>query len=164
MQRESAPRSASPRSYLETFAALIRDRRISHGAFRLWHALRDYTDHTSRCFPGQRRLATDIGCNIHSIKPWTKELVVAGWLKCSGRKPGEGFIYTLMDGTGQPLRKVATPPVAENDNTTVAKRGNAPVAKGGHGLLRKVATKVSSPINQAHLSKRGNTPRNFIPD
>ena len=155
-----------PRSHLETFAAIIRDRRLSHGAFRLWHALRDYTDHASQCFPGQRRLAKDIGCNLHSLKPWTAELMAAGWLKMTKGKPGDGFTYTVMRGTGQPLRKVATPPVAEKHNTTVAERGRGGVAERGNDPLRKVATKVRSPINLVHLSKGRNHPgtRNFIPD
>ena len=142
---------------LQTFAALIRDRKLSHGAFHLWHALRDYTDSSSRCFPGQRRLMEDLGCNSHSLKPWTDQLIAAGWLKRSGGK-GCSFQYTVLDGKGLPLRKVATPTVAESGDTGVAESGNTGVAESGSDPLRKVAAKVSSPVNQAQLSE-GSHPR-----
>ena len=145
--------TTGPRSYLETFAALIRDRRVSHGAFRLWHALRDYTNAASKCFPGQDSLAADIACNIHSIKPWTQELVAAGWLKVEGGN-GRRFNYTVLDGIGKPLRKGSTveqKTVAKSGNATVAENSNATVAESGNEPLRKVATKVRSPINQAQL-------------
>ena len=124
-------REIPSQSNLETFGALIRDHRLSHGAFRLWHALRDYTDHASKCFPGQRRLAADIGCNLHSLKPWTEELTSAGWLAVSTSGIGEGFTYTVLDGNGRPLRKVATPTVAENRNTPIRSDFNPPRKRMG---------------------------------
>ena len=75
---------ATPQTYLEIFAAILRDRRLSHGAFRLWHALRDYTNSSSQCFPGQRLLADDLNCDPHSLKAWTTQLVSADWLKVEG--------------------------------------------------------------------------------
>jgi len=151
---------ANQRTHLEIFAALIRDRGVSHGAFRLWHALRDYTDHNSRCFPGQRRLADDTGCDPHSLRRWTRELTAAKWLKIDSAKPGLGFTYTVMDGTGQPLRKTTTPTDGEKRNGGVAGNHNRGVAETHNGPLGKTTTKVRSPINQAHLSKRAS----FIPD
>lgn len=144
---------AKPRSYLETFAEIIRDRRVSHGAFRLWHALRDYTDHASKCFPGQRRLSTDIGCDPHSLRRWTGELIAAAWLKVEGGKPGLGFTYTVLDGTGQPLRKTTSPTVGEKRNTGVAENPMGGDVENHNDALGKTTTKVRSPINQAHLSK-----------
>lgn len=148
------PISPAPRSYLEIFGALIRDHRVSHGAFRLWHALRDYTDHESRCFPGQRRLANDLGCNIHSLKGWTGELVTSGWLRIDEVERGFSFTYTILNGEGQVLRKSATPTVAESGNSSVAKNSNGGVAENGNGLLLKVATKVRSPFKSVQVSER----------
>lgn len=147
--------AASPRSYLETFAAIIRDRRVPHGAFRLWHALRDYTDHASKCFPGQRRLADDIGCDPHRLKLWTSLLITAGWLKVEGGS-GRRFDYTVLDGTGQPLRKPATvgsKTVVQTCNTTVAETHNTTVAETCNEPLREPATKVSSPLKSVQLSQ-----------
>jgi Helix-turn-helix domain len=134
------------RSSLEIFARLIRDNRISHGAFRLWHCLRDYTDHASRCFPGQRRLSDDIGCKIHSLKQWTHELVAAGWLEVESHGPSGGFDYTVLDGNGQPMRK-PEPTVAPNGNAHRCLNRQWGVGQTGHGVLPIPATKVSSPIN-----------------
>jgi hypothetical protein len=149
--------AAPPRTYLETFAAIIRDRLVSHGAFRLWHALRDYTNAQSKCFPGQRRLAGDLGCDPHSLKPWTQELIVAHWLKVEGGH-GRRFNYTVMDGNGQPLRKPATPTAAETRNGGVVENRNTTVVENHNEPLRKPATKVSSPSKSVHLSQ-GESPR-----
>ena len=115
-----------PRLNLEIFGALIRDRRVPHGAFRLWHTLRDYTNSESMCFPGQRRLAQDIGCDIHSIKKWTQGLVDSGWLRVDAGKPGMTFTYTVLDGSGKPMRKSTKPKVA----TASEKRQRPDHAKG----------------------------------
>lgn len=150
----------SPRSYLETFATLIRDRRISHGAFHLWHAIRDYTNAESKCFPGQRRLASDIGCHPTSLKPWTDELIAARWLKVEGGN-GRRFDYTVLDGRGKPLRKVASPEnktAPENRNGGDAKNRNGGAPENRNEPHRKIETKVKSPPNQAQLSKF-----NFVP-
>ncbi|MEI8290376.1 MAG: helix-turn-helix domain-containing protein [Verrucomicrobiota bacterium] len=146
---------AQPRLYLEIFANLIRDGRVSHGAFRLWHALRDYTDHASKCFPGQRRLAADISCHPTSLKPWTDELIAAGWLKVEGGH-GRRFDYTVLDGTGHPLRKAASvenKTAPESRNGGDAKNRNTTAPESSIEPHRKVETKVSSPLKSVHLSQ-----------
>jgi hypothetical protein len=143
---------AGPRFNLESYGVLVRDKRLSHGAFRVWHCLRDYTDRASKCFPGQRRVARDIGCDIHSIRKWTAELVAAGWLKVQGGN-GRRFDYTVLDGNGQPLRKGTTPTDAERHNGSVVEKHDTTVVENHHEPLRKGTTKVISPFNQVHLSK-----------
>ena len=87
------------------FSSLVRDHRLTAGAFRLWHLLFDMSRTSGRCWPGQRHLAGLLRCSEMSLKPWTEILVRCGYLwieritesnrppGCSGRKHG-GFIYT----------------------------------------------------------------------
>lgn len=87
------------RSRAAMFAALMRDRRVPHGAFRLYHCLYNYLNvRTGECYPGQRTIADEIGCKPASITRWTRELLTTGWLS-SVKRRGKGFttIYTLAD-------------------------------------------------------------------
>jgi hypothetical protein len=123
---------------LEAFSRLIRDHRISHGAFRLWHALRDYTNAASKCFPGQRTLAEDTGCNIHSLKSWTDELVAADWLRTEEKTGGGDSLHRA----GR-----ARPTVAEKRNTYCC-------GKQQHPPLRKHATDCCGKAQRTVAEKR----------
>lgn len=103
------PGEVKPRSRAEIFAALIQDQRISHGAFRLFHLLRDHQNpRTGACYPGRRRQMKALGSDHHCLKRWTAELVSAGWLCLLPVRNGEVFRYELLDGQGQPWWKSTT--------------------------------------------------------
>lgn len=82
---EVAPRQPARKAAItgETYKALAFDKRISHGAFRLWHVLRDFAGKKLKCWPGQRRLTQSLGSNFETIGRWRDELIHAGWLKVS---------------------------------------------------------------------------------
>jgi hypothetical protein len=178
---QTEEKQSSPGSRAEAFALLIRDRRISHGAFRLWHALRDYMHSgTGKCFTGQRTLSEDIGCKPHSIRGWVIELVQSGWLsiECNGKpfpiaellaapkqrkQKGRRFLYQLLGGSGEPLPKRAAPPAAEMGNgfkrcrkeqRTAARKGNAPLPKGAtEGRELRKESSLSNIENSSLRSK-----------
>jgi hypothetical protein len=138
------------RSRAEIFAALIRDERISHGAFRLWHCLRDYVNSkTGESFPGQREIQSCLHCSNDSLKPWTNELITAGWLKTRAAKSaanpkGFRFIYTLLDGTGEPFLLSGTHTVPKNRNATNRSQNQEhTVPKSRSTAFLKVGTKVT---------------------
>jgi hypothetical protein len=79
------------------YGRLVRDPEISHGAFRLWHALRDYADAGGECFPGQRRLQQDLHCSMSRIKKWISELVAGGYLAANVRG-GARSKYFVLNG------------------------------------------------------------------
>lgn len=142
----------SPASRSKVFPKLMRDIKLSHGAFRLWHCLYDYWNPKSGvCWPGQRTIAEDMGCITHSIKGWTNELVEAGWVSIFQKKKGGRITYTLLDGAGNSLAKVsrksATQTVAEKRNS-FRRRGKARhgVVENSDGVSRKSATEVSIPL------------------
>jgi len=77
------------------YKQLVLDTRIAHGAFRLWHLLRDYAGKKMKCWPGQRRLSKDLGSNYESIAKWRDSLIEHGWLRIEKRKNG-GHLYFLL--------------------------------------------------------------------
>ena len=77
------------------YKQLVLDNRIAHGAFRLWHLLRDYAGKKMQCWPGQRRLSKDLGSNFDSIAKWRDSLIKNGWLKVEKRKNG-GHQYFIL--------------------------------------------------------------------
>ena len=96
-EREGGP--SKRRSRAEWFSALMRDTRISHGAFRLWHCLYDYHNpKTMQCWPGRRTIMKDLACSGDSIAPWKKQLVQTGWLRIE-RRGRNGHLFTLLDGS-----------------------------------------------------------------
>jgi DNA-binding MarR family transcriptional regulator len=100
-------------------SALMSDNRIPHGAFRLWHCLYHHRDHeTGDCYPGQRRIAKLIGCQLNSLEPWTKALEENKWVEVRRSPLGGRFDYVLLDGEGKqlPLWKSITG-VMENHHT-----------------------------------------------
>jgi hypothetical protein len=88
---------------------IIEDKRISHGAFRLWHYLRDHIDGQSECYPGYREIREKIGCQYDSITRWLGELQEANWLSVRtkhgiGRCNGSRNFYTILNGEGEPIK------------------------------------------------------------
>src|SRR5690349_12582560 len=59
---------------------------ISHGAFRVWHAIFHHGATTDERFPSQRTIARATGCKPDSLKAWLIELVDQQWLevRCDG--------------------------------------------------------------------------------
>src|SRR5664280_1856131 len=95
------------RTPAQGYSAILRDDRVSHGAFRLWHCLADHRNkNTGLCCPGQRTIAAEIGCDIHSLKGWTDELTNSGWLAVNPLN--RGFNYVILDGLCAPLWKPTT--------------------------------------------------------
>ena len=47
------------------YRKLIRDPNVSHGAFRLWHYLRDRADNAGKCWPEQRTIAREMRSKCH---------------------------------------------------------------------------------------------------
>ncbi len=84
-----------------TYKQLVKDKRIPHGAFRLWHLLRDYAGVKMNCWPGQRRLSHDLGSNYESIAKWRDSLIETGWLRVEKTKFGSHKYYLLIPSPSQ---------------------------------------------------------------
>lgn len=64
----------------KTYSLILYDKRISNGAFRLWHYLRDRLGNNACAWPSTRTIAADLNCGKGSVSVWIEELVNAGYL------------------------------------------------------------------------------------
>jgi|GEM_PF-4477825 len=76
------------------YKAIAFDKRLPHGAFHLWHILRDYAGKKKSCWPGQRRLCRDLGSNFETVARWRDQLIQCGWLQIRSGKGGR-HVYTI---------------------------------------------------------------------
>ncbi len=54
-----------------------------------------YAWHNDKCFPGQERLAEDMGAGVRSVNRFIKGLEAKGFLTIQRRGQGKTNIYTL---------------------------------------------------------------------
>jgi hypothetical protein len=83
--------------------ALLRSGTISPGAKLCYAMLLSYAWHNDYCFPGQERLATDMGVTDRSVRSYLKELEGKKLLTIKQRGLGKSNVYTL-DLRAQVLR------------------------------------------------------------
>lgn len=97
---------------------LIRDKRISDRAFRVWCILDRYAGANGAAFPTRRRLAEDLDCSLATLDRAILELVEYGWLTKQRRGEGESNDYTLVEvPEGGVLTHEDTPPVLTHEDT-----------------------------------------------
>lgn len=83
---------------------------LSHGAFRLWHAILYYRDPFFGASKLSVRKASEmIGAEQRSVINWIKELHANGWLLVDKATAGKPSQYQLMDGCGNAV------PIEEED-------------------------------------------------
>ena len=131
-----------PGDDITVYRRLLHDKRITHGAFRLWHYLRDMQNKSGKCWPQQRTIARDLGCKTHSLRDWTESLVSAGYLATEKIGQNHHLRYTVLFGDG----KGAVPEWATR---RTAQNGNAPPATcspKSHPATPQGATPRSAPM------------------
>jgi hypothetical protein len=74
---------------------LLRSRDLSNNAKIVYAKLLSYAWANDRCFPGQERMAEDIGSSQPTIARAIQELVTRGWLHVERRGQGKTNIYLL---------------------------------------------------------------------
>jgi hypothetical protein len=143
--RKSAPTGPrliddANRNTVSTYRRLILDPRISHGAFRYWHYLRDRKNKNGQTWPKVRDIAADLGCKTHSLPGWTKELVLAGYLSVEKVGQKHNHLYTILPGDShQPvLPKWATRKDSRDAETGDAKQASC--RPNGNFVTPKQAT------------------------
>ncbi len=154
------------------YRKLIRDPNVSHGAFRLWHYLRDRADNAGKCWPEQRTIAREMHSKCHSLPGWIQQLAAGGYLHTERKGQNHHTVYTVLDGSGQafsrdaqrgnarrsPKRRVAlpkqaTPRVSPTGNVSKPNEVN-PGSKGGilpreRWQIQKDIDSVSEQIDRA---------------
>lgn len=91
---------AAPRKIedLSIFRRIILDKRISHGAHRLWCYLRDRKNANGQSWPDVRTISKDLGCKTSSITRWIGELQITSWLGVERVGQKHNHKYTILPG------------------------------------------------------------------
>ena len=74
---------------------ILRDPAISIGAKTVYSLLLSYAWHNDLCFPGQDRLAKDVGMGIASVNRFIKELEECALIEILRRGQGKTNFYTI---------------------------------------------------------------------
>ena len=74
---------------------ILLDKRLSVGAKLSYAMLLRYKWGEDQCYPGQQRLAEDIGAGERSVRTYLKELEDAGLLEVTHRGLGKTNLYRL---------------------------------------------------------------------
>jgi Helix-turn-helix domain len=74
---------------------LLRSPQLSNNAKVVYAKLLSYAWNNDRCFPGQDRMAADIGTSQPTIARAIQDLQVRGWLEVKRRGQGKTNIYVL---------------------------------------------------------------------
>ena len=68
---------------------------LSMGAIVVYSKFLSYAWHNNFCFPGQQRLADDLGISIGSVNAYTKELETAKLIEIVRRGQGKTNLYRI---------------------------------------------------------------------
>ena len=75
--------------------AVLKSAVLSPGAKLAYAMILSYAWHEASCFPGQARLARDMGVSDRSVRTYLKELETKGLLSIKQRGQGKTNLYTL---------------------------------------------------------------------
>lgn len=75
--------------------AILKSDKLSPGAKLCYTMLLSYAWHNDYCFPGQDRLAVDIGISRQSVNTQIKELERKGFIKIKRQGQGRPNIYEI---------------------------------------------------------------------
>ena len=74
---------------------ILETKEVSVGAKLVYAMLLKYARELHECFPGQQRLALDMGTCERSVRRWLKELQAVGLIDIKRRGQGKPNLYTV---------------------------------------------------------------------
>jgi biotin operon repressor len=81
---------------------VLRNPRLSMGAKLAYAVLLSYAWQDKSCFPGQARMARDMGCIEKSVRKYLQELQAGGIIDVKRRGQGKTNLYRLPRLIGDP--------------------------------------------------------------
>ena len=118
-----APAALAPRGFVQLPRAVLFHPNLSDGAKVLFGALLSYAWQDGSCFPGQARLADDLGVTERTIRNRLRELEAAGVLRVKQRGQGRTNVYLLLC-PGEPEAGEGSAPPPDARNEASAQTGN----------------------------------------
>ncbi len=103
--------------------SILRNAKLSDGAVRLYAVLRSYGWQDGFCFPGQEKLAADMGVDVRTVRRRSKELQDAQLISVRHRPLHEGVNTTNVYTFTAPDQS----PVTDPDRTAVTDPDQSPV-------------------------------------
>jgi len=85
----------SIRGFTQVPNAVLKHKKISAGAKLTYTMLLSYAWHNDYCFPGQERLASDMGVGRTTANAYIKELSTKGFINVKRRGQGATNIYEV---------------------------------------------------------------------
>lgn len=85
----------SQRGFVQVPITIVRNSDLSMGAKMVYTALLSYAWHNDYCFPGQDRMAEDLGSSRKSVNLWLQELDGKGFVKIIRRGQGKTNLYEV---------------------------------------------------------------------
>ena len=76
---------------------VMRDKRLSFGARLTYAVLLSYAWQEDSCFPGQERMAADLGCSRQMISGYLTELKKFEYITWERRGLGKTNVYYILD-------------------------------------------------------------------
>jgi len=76
---------------------VFRDKRLSFGARLTYGILLSYAWQEGSCFPGQDKIAADLGSTRETVNRFLKELRAAGYISWKRRGLGKTNVYYVLD-------------------------------------------------------------------
>src|SRR5258706_53654 len=86
---------------------ILKDANLSLGAKVTYSMFLHYTWHNDFCFPGQERLAADMGMSQSRVSEFIKELEKTGLIEITRRGQGKTNLYKLGYVVQRPSKKGA---------------------------------------------------------
>jgi hypothetical protein len=156
LNRQQAARAGDPpppsgKVDPRVYGRVVRDKRLKHGAVRLWHLLLDHMNkREGRAWPAQRTIVREIGCDPGSLKRWTSQLIAGGYLTVEKVGQNHHLVYRFphwhgnrLGGKGkQQPRAVAKPNAAHQGKPTGAMVKN-PTPRDGENQGRTNLTELN---------------------
>ena len=76
---------------------VLRDKKLSFGARLAYAVLLSYAWQEDSCFPGQDKMATDLGVKRQAINHYLQELKSSGYISWERRGLGKTNVYYILD-------------------------------------------------------------------
>ena len=134
------------------YSQILRDPRLSTGAFKLWHLFRDMTGANDCCWPSLDFISETIHCNKTAIRGWVDELVKCEYISIERGHRNRTTRYFIIGAESPQLEKRG----AKSHLKKPLNGAKSHLAIGAESHLEPIPSReVNSRAKSPQLEKRG---------